>query len=205
MGHIEHAIIGLVDRYGYGGLFVALILGNIGAPIGSELVLPVSGALTATGHLSKLWLTIVVALSGELVGGSIGYAIGKYGGVPFVERFGKYVHITHERLLMFHRFFERWGAFAVFVCRFLPVIRGVVAIPAGIAEMNLGLFYLWTLAGSGIFCTALIVLGYSLGAHVDTVLPLLRRGSFVVVAFVLALACVVVLVVRARSKRAAAG
>jgi membrane protein DedA with SNARE-associated domain len=205
MGHIEHAIIGLVDRYGYGGLFVALILGNIGAPIGSELVLPVAGALTAAGHLSKLWLTIVVALSGELVGGSIGYAIGKYGGVPFVERFGKYVHITHERLLMFHRFFERWGAFAVFVCRFLPVIRGVVAIPAGIAEMNLGLFYLWTLAGSGIFCTALIVLGYSLGAHVDTVLPLLRRGSFVVVAFVIALACVVVLVVRARSKRAAAG
>ncbi len=205
MGHLEHAIIGLVDRYGYAGLFVALILGNIGAPIGSELVLPVSGALTAAGHLSKLWLTIVVALSGELVGGSIGYAIGKYGGVPFVERFGKYVHVSHERLLLFHRFFERWGAFAVFVCRFLPVIRGVVAIPAGIAEMNLGLFYFWTLAGSGIFCTALIVLGYSLGAHVDTVLPLLHRGGLAVLALVLVLACVVALIARARAKRAAAG
>jgi membrane protein DedA with SNARE-associated domain len=205
MGHLEHAIVGLVDRYGYAGLFVALILGNVGAPIGSEIVLPVSGGLTAAGHLSSLWMTIAVALAGELAGGSVGYAIGKYGGVPFVERFGKYVHVTHERLVLFHRFFERWGAFAVFVCRFLPVIRGVVAIPAGIAEMNLGLFYLWTLAGSGIFCSALIVLGYSLGAHVDAVLPLLRRGGMIVVIVAIIAALAVALFVHARTKRAAAG
>jgi membrane protein DedA with SNARE-associated domain len=205
MGHLEHAIVGLVDRYGYAGLFVALILGNIGAPVGSEIVLPVSGALTAAGHLSSLWVTIAVALGGELAGGSLGYAIGKYGGVPFVERFGKYVHVTHERLLLFHRFFERWGAFAVFVCRFLPVIRGVVAIPAGIAEMNIGLFYLWTFAGSGIFCTALIVLGYSLGAHVDTVLPLLRRGALIVAIAAVVAAVALALFVRARAKRATAG
>jgi membrane protein DedA with SNARE-associated domain len=205
MGHFEHAIVGLVDRYGYAGLFVALILGNIGAPIGSEIVLPVSGALTATRHLNSLWMTIAVALAGELAGGSVGYAIGKYGGVPFVERFGKYVHVTHERLILFHRFFERWGTFAVFICRFLPVIRGVVAIPAGIAEMNLGLFYLWTLAGSGIFCTALIVLGYSLGTHVDSVLPLLRRGGMIVVVVAIVAAIVAALIARARINRAAAG
>jgi membrane protein DedA with SNARE-associated domain len=205
MGQLEHAVVGLVDRYGYAGLFVALILGNIGAPIGSEIVLPVSGGLTAAHHLSSLWITIAVALAGELTGGSLGYAIGKYGGVPFVERYGKYVHVTHERLLMFHRFFERWGAFAVFVCRFLPVIRGVVAIPAGIAEMNLGLFYSWTLAGSGIFCTALIVLGYSLGAHVDAVLPLLRRGGFILAAAAIAVAVAATLFLRVRAKRAAAG
>jgi membrane protein DedA with SNARE-associated domain len=205
MGHLEHAIVGLVDRYGYAGLFVALILGNIGAPIGSEIVLPVSGGLTAAGHLNSLWMTIAVALAGELAGGSLGYAIGKYGGVPFVERFGKYIHVTHERLLLFHRFFERWGAFAVFICRFLPVIRGVVAIPAGIAEMNVGLFYLWTFAGSGIFCTALIVLGYSLGAHVDSVLPLLRKGGLILASVAVVAAIAVALIVRSRAKGAPTG
>ena len=55
------------------------------------MILPVAGALTATGHLPTLWLTIAVSLAGEIGGGSIGYAIGRYGGVPFVERYGKYV------------------------------------------------------------------------------------------------------------------
>jgi membrane protein DedA with SNARE-associated domain len=204
MAHLEHAVIGLVDHYGYAGLFVALLLGNIGAPIGSELVLPAAGGLTATGHLSLLWLTIVVAVAGELAGGSLGYAIGKYGGVPIVERYGKYIHFTHDRLLLVHRFFERWGTFAIFVCRFLPVIRGIAAIPAGIAEMNLGLFYLWTFAGSAIFCTGLILLGYSLGGHVDTILPLVRRSGTVVVAVAVVAVVIAVLVIRARAKRARA-
>jgi len=202
MGHIEHLIIGLVDRYGYAGLFVALLLGNIGAPIGSEVVLPASGGLTATGHLGKLWMTIAVSIAGELAGGTLGYAIGKFGGVPFVERFGKYVHFTHERLMKVHGFFERWGTFAIFICRFLPVIRGVVAIPAGIAEMNLGAFYLWTFLGSSIFCSALIVLGYQLGDHLDTVLPLVRRGGLLAVAVAVVAAIAIFIVVRARSKRA---
>jgi membrane protein DedA with SNARE-associated domain len=204
MGHLEHVFVGLVDRYGYFGLFVALLLGNIGAPVGSEVVLPVSGGLTATGHLGKLWMTIAVAIIGELAGGSLGYAIGRFGGVPFVEKFGKYVHFTHDRLMKVHGFFERWGTFAIFICRFLPVIRGIVAIPAGIAEMNLGAFYLWTFAGSGIFCTALILLGYSLGDHLDAVLPLVRKGGLILLALAALAVAIVVLVLRARSKRARA-
>ncbi len=78
-----------------------------------------------------------------------------------------------------HGFFERWGTFAIFVCRFLPVLRGIAAIPAGIAEMNLALFYLWTFLGSLIFCTFLILLGDALGDHLDAVLPLLQRGGYV--------------------------
>ncbi|HEY1868325.1 MAG TPA: DedA family protein, partial [Candidatus Cybelea sp.] len=131
MQHFEQAIIGLIDHYGYAGLFVALALGNFGVPIGSEIVLPVAGALTATGHLSNLWLTVSIALAGELAGGTVGYGIGRFGGVPVIERYGKYIHFTHDRLMRVHRFFERWGTFAIFVCRFLPFIRGVSAIPAG--------------------------------------------------------------------------
>lgn len=198
MEHLQQAIVALIDHYGYWGLFIGLALGNLGAPVGTEVVLPVAGALTATGHLSSLWLTIVVALAGELSGGSVGYAIGRFGGVPLIERYGRYVHITHDRLLVVHGFFERWGTFAIFVCRFLPVLRGIAAIPAGIAEMNLTLFYLWTFLGSFIFCTLLILLGNAFGAHLDTVLPLLRRGAYVLLGVALIAVVAAVIVMRAR-------
>jgi len=202
--HLQQAVVGLIDHFGYLGLFAGLAMGNFGLPIGTEVILPVAGALTATGHLSSLWLTIFVAVAGELSGASIGYAIGRFGGVPVIERYGKYVHFTHERLVSVHRFFERWGTFAIFVCRFLPVLRGIASIPAGIAEMNLGLFYLWTFLGSLIFCTFLILLGSTLGAHLGMVLPLLRRGGY----FVLGLAIIFVaaiVVLRARARPARAG
>jgi membrane protein DedA with SNARE-associated domain len=201
MGHLEHAVVSLVDHYGYFGLFVALVLGNIGAPIGSELVLPAAGGLTATGHLSNLWLTIVVAIAGELGGGTLGYAIGRFGGEPLLERYGKYVHVTHDRLALMHRFFERWGTFAIFICRFLPVIRGIAAIPAGIAEMNLAQFYLWTLAGSTIFCGGLILLGYSAGGHLDVILPLLRRGGYIALAVAIVVVLAIAIAARSRAKQ----
>jgi membrane protein DedA with SNARE-associated domain len=203
--HLQQAIVALIDQYGYFGLFVALVLGNIGVPIGTELVLPLAGALTATGHLTALWLTVAVALAGELGGGSIGYAIGRFGGVPIIERYGKYVHFTHGRLMQIHHFFDRWGTFAIFVCRFLPVLRGVAAIPAGIAEMNLALFYLWTFLGSLIFCTFLILLGSALGTHLDAVLPLLRRGGYVVLGVAVVAVVVTAFVVRSRARPASAG
>ncbi len=200
MEHFQQAVIGLIDHYGYLGLFIALVLGNCGVPIGSEIVLPVAGALTATGHLNSLWLTIGVALAGELGGGSVGYAIGRYGGVPIIQRYGKYVHFTQERLARVHGFFERWGNFAIFVCRFLPFIRGVAAIPAGIAEMNLGLFYLWTFLGSLIFCTFLIMLGNAFGAHLGEVIPLLRRGGYFVLGVAVAAVILAIVVRRLRAR-----
>lgn len=197
--HLQQVIISLIDHYGYLGLFIGLALGNIGVPIGTEIVLPLAGALTATGHLNNLWLTIAVALAGELGGGTVGYAIGRYGGVPVIERYGRYIHFTHARLVRMHAFFERWGTFAIFVCRFLPVLRGIAAIPAGIAEMNLAMFYLWTFLGSLIFCTFLILLGSALGTHLDAVLPLVRSSGYVVLGVAVVAAIAIVFVVRKRS------
>lgn len=149
----------LIDHFGYLGLFVAMVLVNIGVPIGSELILPAAGALAATGHLSNVWLVIGIAVCGELAGQSIEYAVGRYGGRPFVDRFGKYVRFHHAELERVDRFFVRWGSFAIFICRLVPVVRGVVGIPAGIAEMPLVPFYLWTAGGSLVFCAFFILLG----------------------------------------------
>ncbi len=204
MAHLQHLLLGLIDHYGYAGLFLAMLLGNIGAPVGAEVLMPLAGGLVATGHLSSIWATIAVAVLGELAGGSIGYAIGRYGGVPFFERYGKFVHFGHEQLEVVHGFFARWGTFAIFICRFVPVVRGIVGFPAGIARMNLAQFYLWTCLGSLVFCGVLIELGATFGTHIHELLPLIHRGGFAVLLVALVVVAGIVAVVRVRSRRARA-
>jgi membrane protein DedA with SNARE-associated domain len=202
VGQLTDIVVSFVDHYGYEGLFVVMALGNIGAPIGSEVVLPTAGALTATGHLPFLWLTILVTVVGELVGGSIGYAIGRFGGRPLIDNFGKYVHLTHENLNRVHVFFEKYGPFAIFICRFIPVIRGIVSIPAGLAAMDLMPFYLWYTLGSLGFCGALVAIGYELGDHVSSITPLLHKGG--IIAAIVAVIAIIALwiVLRRRSREA---
>jgi len=189
--------LNLVDHFGYAGLYVVMTLANIGMPVGSELVLPAAGALAATGHLSSAWLAIAAALGGELTGQSIGYAVGRYGGRPFVERYGKYIHFRHEELDRVHGFFERYGSFAIFICRFVPFIRGVMGVPAGIAEMPLLPFYFWTFCGSLIFCGAFVLLGVNLGAHAGAVAEAFRKYAILFAALVL-VALAVYFIVKSR-------
>ncbi|HET7813852.1 MAG TPA: DedA family protein [Candidatus Baltobacteraceae bacterium] len=155
----------LVEHFGYGGLFVVMTLANIGAPVGSEIVLPGAGVLVSKHLLSNVWIAIAVSVVAELCGQSIGYAVGRFGGRAFVHRYGKYIRFHDAELEKVHGFFGRYGNLAIFLCRFIPVIRGIVGIAAGIAEMDLLPFYLWTFAGSTIFCGAFIFAGYKLGAN----------------------------------------
>jgi membrane protein DedA with SNARE-associated domain len=196
--HFQQIAISLIDHYGYGGLFFALVLGNVGFPVGAEILMPVAGALTATGHLPFLWLTILISVAGELVGGTIGYLLGRFGGRPLIDRFGRYVHLTHENLDRVHKFFERYGSFAIFVCRFIPFIRGIVSIPAGLAEMNLAHFYLWYALGSIVFCGPLIWLGYAVGGHIDAVLPLVHKTGLLALAIAVVAIVVTWIVMRQR-------
>lgn len=203
MEHLQDAIVALIDRFGYPGLFVGMAAGNVGAPIGSEIVLPLAGALVATGHLSNLWATIVVAVLGELAGGTAGYAAGRYGGRPFINKYGKYVWFHTDRLARVDGFFARWGTFAIFICRFIPIIRGIVAVPAGMARMPLLPFYIWTLLGSTVFCGGLILLGHALGRNLNRVLPVLHEWAYAVlgIAIVAGLLVVAISVLRSRRKQ----
>ena len=178
--------LNLLHHLGYGGLFAAMTVANIGAPIGSEIILPASGALAAKGLLSNVWVAMIVAVLAELCGQSIGYAIGRFGGRPFIERFGPYVRFHQSELDRVHAFFTRHGNIAIFLCRFIPVVRGVSGIAAGIAEMPLMPFYLWSLLGSAIFCGGFIYAGYALGEHSDAF-----TGSFGKIVLIVVAACVV--------------
>ncbi len=202
MHGVTQFFLNLLHHLGYGGLFAAMTIANIGAPIGSEIILPASGALAAKGYLSSVWICIIVAVVAELAGQSLGYAIGRFGGRPFIERFGPYVRFHHKDLDRVHAFFTKYGNAAIFLCRFIPVIRGVVGVAAGIAEMPLAAFYVWTFLGSTLFCGGFIYAGFALGEHSDAVTGSAGKIILIVAAICVVAAVVFMLVKKRRSQPA---
>jgi membrane protein DedA with SNARE-associated domain len=176
---LTHFFLSLVDTTGYLGLFIVMVLCNIGipSPIGTEIVLPAAGALVARGHLSSVWIAAAVATLGEVAGGTILYAVGYAGGRPFVARWGKYFKLNEHKLDTFHAFYERYGNVVVFVCRFIPIVRGISALPAGVSRMQKRYFWIYTTLGSAVFCLSLILIGNAFGQHLDEIKPVIRRFS----------------------------
>jgi membrane protein DedA with SNARE-associated domain len=207
MAHLTQSLHDLVVHLGYLGLFLVMALGNMGAPAGTEIVMPTAGALAAQGHLPGLpgvpgWILAgAVGTLGEVVGGSILYAIGYYGGVPFVKRYGKYVMFREHELARVHGFYERFGNATVFWCRFVPFVRGVAAFPAGLSRMQKRYFVTYTALGSAIFCFGLAYLGNVAGHNVDALTAALHKAALLIV--IVAIAAVVggVVLFRARAKR----
>ncbi len=185
MEHLTHFFLNMVDQAGYPGLFVVMVLANIGVPGGAELVVPAAGALAATGHLHSVWMAALVATLGELTGCSILYTIGYFGGRPFVARWGKYLKLSEAKLDTFHAFYERHGNVVVFVCRFIPFVRGVSSLPAGVSRMRKRYFLIYTAAGSVLFCVGLTWLGSLFGAHFDEIMPQLHRVTTLAIVVVL--------------------
>src|SRR5215218_7632732 len=148
-------------------------------PVASELVMVYGGALAAgafagqhvtffgeplsSGFASYLAIALAGTL-GYLVGSLGGWGIGVYGGRPYLERHGRWLHLSPARLTRAEQWFDRWGDWAVFVGRITPVARSFVSIPAGVFEMPFGRYILWTAVGSAVWCFALAGAGWGLGA-----------------------------------------
>lgn len=199
MEQLSHFFLDLVDRLGYAGVFAVMVLGNMGLPVGTEIVMPAAGAIAATRHLMTWQLAALVGTIGELVGGSALYAIGFAGGRPFVVRYGKFLKLSEKKLDQFHDFYERHGNIVVFACRFLPFVRGVSALPAGVSQMPKRYFLTYTALGSAIFCFGLAYLGSMLGRHFDELAPQIHKFSLVVVV-ALVVAAAAFFLLRARRK-----
>ena len=181
MEHLSRFFLDLIDHLGYAGVFVVMLLGNMGLPVGTEIVMPAAGALSVTRHIMTWPLAALVGTLGEIVGGSILYTIGYAGGRPFVARYGKFLKLSEKKLDQFHGFYMRHGNIVVFVCRFLPFVRGVSALPAGVSQMPKRYFLTYTALGSAIFCFGLAYIGSILGRHFDELTPQIHKYSLDVV------------------------
>jgi membrane protein DedA with SNARE-associated domain len=178
--------------WGYLALFVATVISTLGIPIGSEIAIGYAGAL-ASGHLTTtghdhlhLALVIIVAILGELVGSSIGYAIGAYGGRPLLDRVGKYILVTHKDLDRAEAWIDGRGEGVVFVGRLIPLVRSFVSLAAGLAEMSKAKFAALTVAGCAIWCAALASIGYSLGSSWHHVITDFSYAGYIAIVIVVA-------------------
>jgi len=189
---------GLILKFGYVGLLLVVTLGNLGFPAGLEIMIPTAGGLAAQGHLAPLgpipgWIVVAaVGVLGEMLGTSVLYAIGYYGGLPFVHRYGKYVHFKEHEYARVHTFFEKYGRLTVFWCRFVPFVRGVVSLPAGISRMPKRYFFSYTFLGSALFCFGLAYLGQYAGKRLDTILPVIHKFGLLIILVSIVLAVVAI-------------
>ncbi|MBV9811671.1 MAG: DedA family protein [Acetobacteraceae bacterium] len=171
-------------------------------PLPSEIIMPFAGYLVSTGRFSLVLAATAGAL-GCNVGSAIAYWVGARGGRPLAERWGRFVLIDRTELDRVDRFFARFGGTAVFVGRLLPGIRTFIALPAGIARMQLVPFHIYTFVGSWPWCFGLAYVGLVLGErwNSDPTLRNAMRASEVVLAGVLLCLAAGYVVWRLRSRR----
>jgi membrane protein DedA with SNARE-associated domain len=154
----------VIDALGYPGIVLLMTLESMIAPVPSEAVMPFAGMLAGSGRLT--WTGVLLASSvGSLIGSAASYALGYYGGRPLVLRFGRWLLLNPSDLDWAVKFFERRGGITVLIARFIPVVRHLISVPAGIGKMRLVPFVSYTLIGATTWNMFLAWLGHLLGAN----------------------------------------
>ncbi len=157
----------LLHAYGYAAVFAAPLIESTGIPFPGETILLVAAVYAATtGRLSVVGV-VAAAAAGAILGDNVGYGLGRLFGHRLLVRFGGWVRLTPERLLLLHRFFEHRGPLAVFAARFIAVLRTFGAIMAGAAEMRYRTFLIFNALGGSAWATGYGLLGFELGRAYD--------------------------------------
>ena len=167
LGFLATIIIAVISSGGYLGIALLMAIESACIPLPSEIIMPFAGYLVWKGELNLLLVATAGAIGCNL-GSIVAYEIGKRGGRPLAERWGRYVLVGPGELDTADRFFARFGGPAVLIARLLPLIRSFIAFPAGVARMPLVPFHLYTFIGSWPWCFALAWLGATLGEKWDS-------------------------------------
>jgi membrane protein DedA with SNARE-associated domain len=184
---MSHVLIQLITAGGLLAIFLTMAAESAGIPISSEIVVPLGGALASQGKLS--FIGVVIASSvGNLLGSLIAYLLVRRYGEPFILGPGRRVGLTAGHLRLAKRFFDRWGLFAVFAGRLLPIIRTYISFPAGLSQIRVLPFTIATILGAIPWNLALAYAGYKLGQNYE-------RVEAVLGPFTLPLAIVVLLLI----------
>lgn len=173
-------IMTVIAAGGYLGIVFLMAIESACIPLPSEIIMPFSGYLAGEGRFS-LWGVAVAGAVGCNLGSAVAYAVGAYGGRPFLERYGRYVLLTQRDLEWADRWFARYGEVTVFFSRLLPIVRTFIALPAGIARMNFLRFNIYTFLGSLPWCLGLAWLGWKFGEHwEETIRPYFQKFDLLI-------------------------
>jgi membrane protein DedA with SNARE-associated domain len=157
-------IMSVISTMGYGGVVLLMAIESACIPLPSEIIMPFAGFLVFKGEM-LLWGVALAGAIGCVLGSIPAYYVGMYGGRPLVEKYGKYVLISHRDLNMAERWFSQHGEITIFIARLLPAVRTFIAFPAGVARMNMPKFIAYTFIGSLIWCYLLAYAGMKLGEN----------------------------------------
>ncbi|MGG3017569.1 DedA family protein [Geobacillus stearothermophilus] len=195
-------ITDFMEQFGYIGIFLMIALENIFPPIPSEVILPFGGFMTTYTSLTVPGV-IVAATAGSIVGAIVLYGIGRLLSVErlerIVDRWGGWLRVKPEDISKANRTFHRYGVWAVFFGRMIPLVRSLISIPAGMAKMNIGLFVWLSVLGTLIWNAILISVGAALGQSWGKVSDVI--GAYADVVYIIIAIVIVVAVVRFWKRR----
>lgn len=182
---MQQFILHIIEQFGYLGVFFLILIENVFPPIPSEVILLFSGFFSTYTNLRVLYM-IVASTLGSFLGAIILYCIGKIFNKERLKkivngRLGKILFLKEKDIDKADEWFDNKGNKSVFFCRFVPIVRSLISIPAGMSEMPMGKFIIYTICGSMIWNTILICLGYKLGDNWEYVLTILDKYQMVVI------------------------
>jgi membrane protein DedA with SNARE-associated domain len=180
-GTLLDFIRSVYDTISWPGVVVLMAIESACIPLPSELIMPLAGWMLIKANglgFEYVFLAAFCGALGNTIGSIIAYYAGSIGGRPMVLKYGRYVLISHHDLDLADRFFARWGMWAVFFARVLPIVRTFVSLPAGISKMDLGRFIAFTFAGSFIWSFALASAGYALGENWEDLRTWMRPADY---------------------------
>jgi membrane protein DedA with SNARE-associated domain len=166
LAYIVQFVTHVIQSGSYGGIVLLMGIESACIPLPSEIIMPFAGYVVYQGHMNLWWAATAGAL-GCNAGSVVAYWIGAKGGRPLVERYGKWVLMSHHDLDRMTYFFDKYGSVTVLLGRLLPVVRTFIAFPAGIARMPQLRFHIYTFVGSWPWCLGLAYAGMKLGESWD--------------------------------------
>ncbi len=184
MGGLENFLVNELSRFGLWAVFITMTLESACIPIPSEVVMPYAGILVARGHYTLAQVVLAGSLA-NLTGSALAYAVGRYGGRNFIERYGKYIFLSRKHLALADKWFDRHGQVTVFVSRMLPAVRTFISLPAGIGRMNFLRFALYSFLGSLPWNLVLVYLGIVFADNWQVMQGYLHQANLVLIGIML--------------------
>ncbi|MBI2098324.1 MAG: DedA family protein [Candidatus Wildermuthbacteria bacterium] len=183
---LANTVIFVIEATGYVGIALLMALESANVPIPSEVIMPFAGFLVWEEKLNW-WFVIFAGAFGNLVGSLASYYLGKWGGRPFLERYGRYFFITKHDLDLGDRLFAKYGPITIFASRVLPIVRTFISFPAGMARMNIWKFSLYTFTGSFMWSMMLTYAGLITGENWDGLKEYFRTFDWLIAGIIVVL------------------